>query len=105
MADNDQLINDGDHIVMEMEIQAGDDVSANKAEAYAVGQREGVDVPSTDPAYHNNAKYYAEQAGQSLEDAQDEVKNAEAWAKGTKGGTAVPDTDPTYHDNSKYWAE
>lgn len=32
------------------------------AEAWAVGQRGGVDVPSTDPTYHNNAKYYAGQA-------------------------------------------
>ena len=36
--------------------------SAEDAEAWAVGQRNGVDVPSTDPAYHNNAKYYKEQA-------------------------------------------
>lgn len=33
-----------------------------EAEAWAVGQRDGVDVPSTDPAYENNAKYYAGQA-------------------------------------------
>ena len=32
------------------------------AEAWAVGQRGGVDVPSTDPAYENNAKYWAEQS-------------------------------------------
>ena len=31
---------------------------AEDAEAWAVGQRNGVDVPSTDPAYQNNAKYY-----------------------------------------------
>jgi hypothetical protein len=93
MADNDQLINDGDHIVMEMEIQAGDDVSANKAEAYAVGQRKGVDVPSADPAYHNNAKYWAEQADE----------NGEAWANGTRNGEAVPTTDPAYHKNSAYY--
>ena len=28
------------------------------AEAWAVGTRGGVDVESTDPTYHNNAKYY-----------------------------------------------
>lgn len=32
------------------------------AEAWAVGQRGGVDVPSTDPTYENNAKYWAEQS-------------------------------------------
>ena len=35
--------------------------NALKSEAYAVGQRNGIDVSSDDPAYHNNAKYYAEQ--------------------------------------------
>ena len=32
------------------------------AEAWARGTRNGTDVPDTDPAYHNNAKYYAEYA-------------------------------------------
>nr|DAT32203.1 MAG TPA: tail protein [Caudoviricetes sp.] len=36
--------------------------SAEDAEAWAVGQRNGADVPSTDPTYHNNAKYYKDQA-------------------------------------------
>ena len=40
---------------------AADD-SAEDSEAWAVGQRDGADVPDTDPAYHNNSKYYAEQA-------------------------------------------
>ena len=40
---------------------AGD--SAEDAEAWAVGQRGGVDVPDTDPTWHNNAKYYAEHGG------------------------------------------
>ena len=37
--------------------------SESNAEAWAVGQRGGTDVPSTDPTYENNSKYYAEQAG------------------------------------------
>ena len=36
--------------------------AAGNAEAWAVGNRGGSAVPSTDPAYHNNSKYYAEQA-------------------------------------------
>ena len=35
--------------------------ATNKAldsEAYAIGKRNGSDVPATDPAYHNNTKYY-----------------------------------------------
>ena len=35
---------------------------ADDAEAWAVGQRNGVNVPSTDPAYQNNAKYYKDLA-------------------------------------------
>ena len=37
--------------------------SSLDAEAWAVGQKDGTDVPSTDPRYHNNSKYYAEQSG------------------------------------------
>lgn len=33
--------------------------SEGNAEAWAVGQRGGTDVPQTDPTYHNNSKYYA----------------------------------------------
>ena len=38
--------------------------SALKSEGHAVGKQNGVDVDSSSPYYHNNAKYYAEQAGQ-----------------------------------------
>ena len=34
---------------------------ASDAEAYATGKRNGVDVGSTDPAYHNNSAYYLAQ--------------------------------------------
>ena len=37
--------------------------SESNSEAWAVGQRGGTDVPSTDPTYENNSKYYSEQAG------------------------------------------
>lgn len=33
------------------------------SEGWAVGKQNGVDVPSSSPYYHNNAKYYAQQAG------------------------------------------
>lgn len=38
---------------------------ALEAEAWADGQKNGVDVPSTAEQYHNNAKYWAEQAQQA----------------------------------------
>lgn len=35
---------------------------ADTSQAWAWGKIQGVDVPPTHPAYHNNAKYYADQA-------------------------------------------
>lgn len=43
--------------------------SKSDAEAYAVGKRGGEDVGSTDPTFHNNAKYYSEQAESSADAA------------------------------------
>jgi len=40
------------------------------AEGFAVGEQDGVPVTSESPYYHNNSKYYAEQAGQSATDAE-----------------------------------
>ena len=42
--------------------RAAADGRADDAEAWAVGQRGGVDVSATDPTYHNSSKYYKEQA-------------------------------------------
>lgn len=39
---------------------------AKVAEAWANGTKNGVPVPPTDPAYHNNAKYYSEQVAQAV---------------------------------------
>ena len=39
--------------------------SAENSEAWATGQRSGEPVPSTDPTYENNAKYYADSAADS----------------------------------------
>lgn len=54
---------------------SGSATSANadalKAEGYAVGKQNGTDVSSSSPYYHKNAKYYADSAAQSAEDAQD----------------------------------
>lgn len=49
--------------------KAAAEASAEDAEAYAVGTRDGTDVGSSDPAYHNNAKYYAQQAATSATNA------------------------------------
>ena len=68
------------------------------SEAWAVGTKNGIAVSSSDPQYHNNAKYYAESIGTYGHDA-------EAWAIGERGGTPVGSSDPTYHNNSKYYSQ
>jgi len=40
--------------------------SSEDSEAWAVGERNGVPVPSTDPAYENNAKYWAQHGSNSF---------------------------------------
>ena len=54
--------------------------AASDAEAYAVGTRGGEAVESTDPTYHNNSKYYSEQAGTDATSA-NEAKAAAISAK------------------------
>ena len=87
--------------------------SKQNAEAWAVGERGGEAVGTDDETYHNNAKYYAEQAGDAKTDAETAKSEAEtaqgaaesaqaaaeAWATGGTGGT------PTATNNAKYYAE
>ena len=49
--------------------QTGGGGSSEDSEAWAVGQRNGVDVPPTDVTYHNNSKYYSQQSEASAIDA------------------------------------
>lgn len=102
------------------------------AEAWAVGERGGVPVDPSDPTYHNNAEYYAQQASQigSLDDLSDVTittpsndqvlkydSNAGKWVNGSGGGgastlddltdvtiTSVTDQQVlTYDSNSGEW--
>lgn len=51
--------------------------SKSDAEAYAVGKRGGEDVETTDPTFHNNAKFYSEQAASSAEAAAQSAEDAQ----------------------------
>ena len=46
--------------------QGAAETAAQGSEAWAVGTKNGTPVPSTDPTYHNNAKYWAEQANPTV---------------------------------------
>lgn len=50
--------------------------SAEDSEAYAIGKRSGSDVPSTDPAYHNNSLWYSQQAATSETNAAQSASDA-----------------------------
>ena len=54
---------------------------ATEAEAWAVGQRGGVDVPETDRTYHNNSKYYADHMGDVAQEYIDDIHAAGEEAK------------------------
>ena len=56
---------------IELSVEVPDTAYAKRAEAWAVGNVNGVPVPSTDPAYHNNAKWYAIQS--TVEDVIDDT--------------------------------
>ena len=60
--------------------QAAAETSEENSEAWAVGQRGGADVGSSDPTYHNNSKYYAGQAADSASTA----SSASTAASGAK---------------------
>lgn len=59
--------------------------SAQDAEAWAVGKRNGADVHSTDEAYHNNAKYFSEQAHASATEAAGSADDAAQSAASISG--------------------
>ena len=79
-----------------------------QSEGFAVGEQDGVEVGSSSPYYHNNAKYYAEQASsasQSAEDSEASALVSEGYALGKQDGTDVGSTSPYYQNNSKYYSQ
>lgn len=53
-------------------------IGTTESEAWAVGKRDGVDVVTSDPVYHNNSKYYAGLAEQHKSRAVTAETNAKA---------------------------
>lgn len=78
---------------------------AKTAEAYAKGTRNGTPVGSSDPAYHNNSKYYSEQSSTGATNSSNSALTSEAYATGKRNGSDVGSSDPAYHNNSKYFSE
>lgn len=85
---SDTWVQDIDEKV-EQAVEAADDAEQNAldAEAWAVGQRNGEDVPEVDPTYENNAKYYALSTISAKEDAE-AAASAAAESAGAAAGSA-----------------
>ena len=81
--------------------------NALKSEGFAVGQQNGTDVGSDSDYYHNNAKYYKEQAASSEQTATTKAGDASVSAtlaqSYAKGGTNTRTGEDT--DNAKYYKE
>lgn len=83
-----------EEILAEMQQQAAAaDQSAEDAKAWAIGERGGEPVPAADPTYHNNAKYYAEQAEETAREFTEVTAPAAVRAVNEAGQTAVSDVD------------
>ena len=77
------------------QVEMGSVASEYNAEAWAVGERHGVPVDENDQTYHNNSKWYAEQAADSADaaaDAQDAAETAQAGAAQKEQQAAVHET-------------
>ena len=61
------------------------ETAAENAEAWAVGQRNGEDVPPEDETYENNAKYYAGNAHESATNASGSATDAGESASAAAG--------------------
>ena len=72
-----------------MRTDVGSGASEKNAEAWAVGERGGVPVGPGDPNWHNNSKYYAEQAAGSLDQVNQDAAAAAEAADAAAGSAAA----------------
>ena len=79
--------------------------AALKSEGYAIGKQNGSDVSPSSPYYHNNSKYYSQQASGSATSSENDALVSEGYATGKQNGQDVPESSPYYHNNAKYYSE
>ena len=94
--------------------QSATDAEAHKlnAEAWADGQKGGVNIPSTDPQYNNNSLYYSRisssyakgqtglRTGEDTDNSSYYANISQSWARGATGLRTGEDTN-----NSKYFSD
>ena len=72
-------ISGGSNPSVRLGVSQNDFTLSREAEAWAVGTRNGVAVAAGDPAYHNNAKYYADNA-QPVDDTAGIGDTGKVWS-------------------------
>lgn len=77
----------------------------HEAEAWAVGQRDGVDVDEEDDTYQNNSKYYAGKAEASKIASQTAEQNASAQALAASGSASAAASSKTASEAAASRAE
>ena len=101
----DELIPEITVLVERIEAAVAKEEVLQEAEAWAVGQRAGVDVPSTDPTYHNNSKYYSGLAAGSAESADARATAAEGYKNAAAGSATEAAQRKTEADTAKTAAQ
>lgn len=85
-----------DHLAPALQtIINGAESYSEESEAWAVGQKNGTDVPSTADQYHNNSKYYAQQAAAALANIVTSFNGRNGAVVPTKGDYDITKITPT----------
>ena len=87
----DELIPEITALVERIEAAVAKEEVLHEAEAWAVGKRDGVPVSEDDDTYHNNSKYYKEQAANSERSAATSEQTASQ--KAAQAATSASDAD------------
>lgn len=102
----DTIISDTEIPVIERDFEAAlaeAEADALVAEGYAKGTQGGTPATSGKPYYHDNAKYYKEQANADRVEAAYNALKAEGFAVGEQNGAPVTSGSPYYHNNAAYY--
>lgn len=94
----DEILPEITILVERVEAAVAKEEVLHEAEAWAVGKRDGVPVSSDDDTYHNNSKWYSEQAAlsetaASASEHTASEKASQAAASATSAGTAKTDAE------------
>lgn len=96
----DAALSSDEFLYLKSFIDRGNNIIGS-AQEWANGYNGDTPVSSSNPAYNNNAKYWAEHAKSEIDEA---GYLAEEWAVGTHNGQPISSSSQAYNNNSKYWS-